>query len=91
MGSQFYEVRVSDDAAIGRMKRSGLDQGIPADKIGVGMRIGSTPTTWTLDTCKRVMTRARDELGVRNCYLWDQSDPQAAQWAKAMREIVGRG
>ena len=85
IAQQFYDSVVSYEDAEKEVKKYIAMFG--ADKVGVGMMIGSESKYWDINECLTYMGRF-SELGVRKANLWEMGRAGRAQWAKGIHSIV---
>ena len=90
-GWQFYDAEVSLPVAKWRLQDL-INKGIPANKLVIGMMLGSTSKYWTLS---QTATNARDikaTMGITKTALWPEARTWTgsdALWAASMKSIFG--
>jgi len=87
-GQQFYEAPVSVSAALGRINEA-INEGIPANKINVGMMIASDSSHWTLSQCvANYKALVAAVPGLNGAYLWESARTGTAEWATQVGALV---
>ncbi|MEZ4226948.1 MAG: glycosyl hydrolase family 18 protein [Polyangiaceae bacterium] len=88
IGQQFYDAVVSYGAALGRVNQM-ANAGIPDDRIGIGMMVGSADTYWTVSECKEAVNFIKGpHAGVRGGYLWEHGRSGTQEWADQVGALL---
>ncbi|MCA0438719.1 MAG: hypothetical protein LCH98_20030, partial [Actinobacteria bacterium] len=90
-GWQFYDAQVSLPVAKWRLQDL-VSKGIPANKLVVGMMLGSTSNYWSLSTASANMRDIMGTMGITKTALWPEARTWTApdaQWAASMKSIIG--
>lgn len=89
IGQQFYDAVVAPVDARWRIAQL-VSAGIPQDRIGIGMMVGSLDTYWTVDECVAAVTYLKSHFPhLRGGYLWEAGRPGTLDWSQRVGALLG--
>jgi hypothetical protein len=86
---QYFDSDVKLDDVVMRVDEA-VQAGIPADRVGIGMRVGDPPDARSVEEWLRVLAAVRHRHpGLRGAFLWPTGAATTQEWADRIGSALG--
>ena len=86
---QYFDSDVKLDDVVMRVDEA-VQAGIPADRVGIGMRVGDPPDARSVEEWLRVLAAVRQRHPrLRGAFLWPTGAATTQEWADQVRSVLG--